>query len=206
MQQIPQEVLQRWPRLRELEEEVSDLTRRHQEAQAEAQALENQLETARRADLDREAKAVRGGKNPPKPKHEPPIQTKLEAARRNAEVYRRALEEAQSDLGVYRAEHRAALFVDLEHFRGQIARDFAKHAQAAAAGFGRWSDLAYTLKDLRPPPDYEAAENAPAVRSSTSIIGVQTRQSSGPARGEVEQMLNYLASLAPNEEGAAGAA
>ena len=120
--QIPHEVLQRYPRLKALQEEVDELTRRHEEAQAEARALENQLETAHRADLDREAKAIREGKQPPKPKHEPPIQTKLEAARRNAEVYRRALEEALSDLGAYRAEHRGALYADVERVRGDSPR------------------------------------------------------------------------------------
>jgi hypothetical protein len=202
--QIPPEVLECYPRLKALQEEVSELTRRHEEAQAETRALENQLETAHRADLDREAKAIRTGKEPPKPKHEPPIQTKLEAARRNAEVYRRALEEALSDLGVYRAEHRDALYADVVRFRGEIARDFAEHAKAAAAGFGRWSDLAYTLKDLTPPVEHD--ENAPAVHSSIHVIGVQTTQSSGPDRGHVEGMLNYLVSLAPDEAGESDAA
>ncbi len=195
MQQIPPEVLQRWPRLRELEEEVAELTRRHQDAQAEAQGLENQLETARRADLDREAKAVRSGKNPPKPKHEPPIQSKLDTARRNAEVYRRALEAAQSDLGAFRAEHSGALFADLEHFRGEIARDFAKHAQRAMQGFGRYSDLAYLLKNLEPPVDDPGPRFFP-------VIGVHTTKS-GPDRGEIEQVLSYLIGLAPAEEGGA---
>ncbi len=208
MSDIPLKALgleKKWPRLSALQEEISGLTRQAASAAAEVQRLEAALSVARSEDVAAQAQALRGGKAAPKTSREEKVNCELETARRNAAVLQRAIEDAQAELAEYRAKHGAALYQAVLEARNEIARAIAEHARAVAAGFGRWSDLAYTLKDLTPPPTVDT-ENAPAQPLTMSVIGVQTTQSSGPPRGEVEQMLAYLASLAPNEEEGSNAA
>lgn len=188
----------RWPRLSELGDEVAGLEKRLQESAAEVQRLQGQIGPAREKDLDLEAKALRADKKPPAPRHEPEIKGKLQGAERDRDVLARALESARADLGAFLERHRAELFEDIAAARGEIASRIAESARAALVAFAKHEDLHYVLKRLRPPVP-ENRENEPA-RSTTAFLGFgTTQQASGPARGEVEQILAYLVSLQAGE-------
>jgi hypothetical protein len=188
---------QRWPRLGQLQGEVHDLERQVQKANVEVQQLESELVGARNQDLADEARAIRSGKKPPTSTEEPKAQKRLDAAKCNRDVLSKALEDAQSDLAVLRAKHQAQLYQDVLEARQKIAATVAEHAAQALQGFSRYSDLHYLLRDLTPPPP-PPDENRPAQRS-TIVPSVQTTRSVGPDRGHVEQTLQYLVSLAPDE-------
>jgi hypothetical protein len=116
-------------------------------------------------------------------------------------VLSKALEDARSDLGVLRHKYQHALYQDVLEARQKIAASVAEAAAQALQGFSRYSDMHYLLKDLTPPPP-APDENRPARRLTQFVAGeVHTTTSSGPARGHVEGMLQYLISLAEEEAG-----
>jgi hypothetical protein len=202
MSEIPLESLDlksKWPRLAELQSEVVSLERQLQKASAELQTLERGVAEAKNKDIAHEAHAVRSGKKPPTSTEEPQAQKRLDAAKRNRDVLSKALEDAQTDLALLRSKHQHALYQDVRQARQKIAAKVAEHAKEAFGGFSKYSDLHYLLRDLAPPappPD----ENAPAQRLTIAYAaGVQTTRSVGPDRGHVEQTLQYLVSLAPDE-------
>lgn len=195
----------RWPRLARLQTEIAGLEKRNREAEVEVMRLRAELGPAREKDLDAEAKAIRAGKEPPKSKHEPDVQRKLERAERDSAVMGRALQAAQTDLGTFLAKHQAELYRDVAVARSQIGARVAEAARAALVDYVRYEDLFYVLKNLTPPPPNREGE--PVQRLTQSFIGggVQTTQR-GPDRGEVEAMLQHLISLASSEGGRDAAA
>jgi hypothetical protein len=185
----------RWPRLAELLREVASFEEKSRKANVEVQQLQAELGSARERDLNLEAQAARAGEKVPEPEHEPEVQKKLERASRDAVVMQRALEAAQTDLGAFRAKHQAALYDDVVARGQEMAAKVAKAAQAALVEYGHYEDLYYVVRDLTPPPAPD--ENRPAERVTT-VYGPRplTTGSSGPARGHVEQTLQYLIGLA----------
>ncbi len=201
MSEIPLETLNlksKWPRLAELQQEVVSLERQVERSTAEVQRLEGELVGARNKDLADGARAIRASRTAPSSTAEPKVQKKLDAAKRNRDVLAKALEDARSDLGALRAKHQHALFEDVRQARQKIAAEVAEAAARALQGFSRYSDLHYLLKDLAPPPP-ATDEQAPAQRLTQTFVGLHTTTSDGPARGEVEGVLQYLISLAPDE-------
>ena len=188
----------RWPRLTELLREVASFEQKLRKANAEVQQLQAALAPARERDLNAQAQAVRAGKEPPKVSEEQRAEKKLDAVRRDAVILSRALQAVQTDLGAFRAKRQAALFNDVLDARQQIANQLAEHARGALRDFTRWSDLHYVVRDLTPPEPTQ--ENQPAERS-TIVYGPArvATTSSGPARGNVEQMLQHLISLGAKE-------
>ena len=152
------------------------------------------VDAAKAQDNEEAAKAVRAGKPVPPAKHE----TKAKAAREDAErtlaAYQKALEGAQQDLNGYMAQHREAIYAALVEAVQRSDQELAHHAREAARRYAFREDAHYDLKALAPPPA-PRDENAPAQRLSTSIIAIGTARSTGPARGEVEGILGYLAGL-----------
>jgi hypothetical protein len=194
---------EKWPGLAALQDEIADLTRQLSKAEAQVNQHRAEVEAARASDLDAEAAAVRSGKAAPKP-IEPQAQKKLEAAERERDVLRRAVEGAQTDLGALRQKYQGELYDDVVAARQEIARSLAGHAANALAYFSRWSDMHYTVKALTPAPA-APDENRPAERL-TIVPTAQVVTSPGPDRGRVEALLRYLVSLAPKEEEAEDAA
>ena len=185
----------KWPRLARLQSEIAGLEQRNREVDVEANRLRAALGPARERDLDLEAKAVRAGGKVPEPKSEREVRTKLERAERDLAVMGRALQAAQTDLGTFLAQHQGALYEDVAQARAEIAAKVAESARVALADYVRYEDLFYTAKALQPPPQ-PVDSNAPAQRLTQAFIGIHTTRSSGPARGDVEEALRYLVSLA----------
>lgn len=183
---------ERWPKLKKHLEEVASFEKQRQQAEAKVGQLRAGIPQAREKDLDAEAQAARAGKGIPKPKHEPKLRGELDKAEREAVVMARAAAGASADLAAFMAKHQQALFEDVLQARREIAAEAAQAARVALQAFGAWHALGYTLKDLAPPP--EAPEVGPA-KNTNAFIGIHTRQSAGPDRGTVEQMLSYVASL-----------
>lgn len=183
----------RWPRLARLQTEIAGLEKRNREAEVEVMRLRAEQGPARERDLDAEAKAIRAGKDSPEAKHEPEVRAKLERAERDSAVMSRALQAAREDLGHFLAKHKAPLYQDVLEERHKIAQEIADGARAALAAFSKHEDLAYLLKNLAPAAP--RPENEPAQRLTTVVAGVGMVQR-GPARGEVEGILQHLISLA----------
>ena len=87
-------------------------------------------------DLTPDAKARRAGKEPPKDKSEQ-AKKRLESARRERDILRKALEDAQADYARLLAERRAELYADVLEARQAIAREAAEGARKALAAFDR---------------------------------------------------------------------
>ena len=185
----------KWPRLARLQGEIAGLEKRNREAEGQVQQLQAELVPARNRDLDAEARAVRSGRKSPEPTHEPDIQRKLERATRDRDVMQRALEAARTDYGAFLSKHRSELFADVAEARAEIAASVSEAAREALRGFGKWSDMHYTLKSLQPP--VEPADSTAPAQNISVVLGVGTARSSGPDRGEIEQALRYLVSLDP---------
>jgi small-conductance mechanosensitive channel len=187
-----------WPKLRKLQEEVASLEKRRGEAEAAVYAARNAIPSAQEQDTEAAAKAIRAGKSMPATKHEAKARAALEDAERNLTAYHKAVASAQSDLARFTAAHAEELRDAMLDALDDKARELARVAREAAVLYGQLEDAKYDLKQFAPPPA-PPDENAPAQKLSTSVISVGTQRSVGPARGDVEQMLGYLASLAPSE-------
>ena len=83
MDNLPLEQLglaEKWPKLSRLRADLARFEAHHRKAVAEAARLEALLPQARGQDIDAEAAAVRRGKRPPEPAHEPEVRRELERA------------------------------------------------------------------------------------------------------------------------------
>ena len=156
---------------------------------------------ARARDLDAEAAALLEGKKPPEPKHERAAQDALDRAVRNRDVAARAVQALHEKLGAFMGEHQAAVYADVAEARRKVAEELAEHARAALARYARFEDLGYHVKRLRPAEPVD--ENAPALRLTNVFAGLHITHSDGPARGDIEAVLSYLAGLAADAEGGA---
>ncbi len=98
----------KWARLAELQDELAGLQLVQQQAEAQASVLHNEFPGASERDLIEAAQALRAGGEPPSEgTHEKAVQERLERARKDAIVYRRAAEQVMSDIGALRARHQA---------------------------------------------------------------------------------------------------
>jgi hypothetical protein len=188
-----------FPRLAKLQAEIRDLELAREKAQSAVMAATNAIPVAQQRDAEAAAKAIRAGRNVPDAKHERRAASALEDTQRNLAAYTRAAGDAQADMGAFIAKHRASLRAAMVEAVNENAQQLAHHARKAAELYAFAEDSKYDLKQLAPPPP-PVDENAPAQRLSTTVIGVTTHRAAGPNRGDVEQMLTYLASLAPEEQ------
>jgi hypothetical protein len=188
-------IADKWPRLRKKQEEVANLERRRGEAEQEVLAGRDAIPAAQERDAEAAAKAIRAGKSVPEPGHEVKARAQLEAAERTAAAFTKAAADAQSELDAFIAGHRDELRAAMVAALNANDQAIAYHAQEAQRRYAFREDARYDLKAFAPPPS-PPDENAPAQKLSTSVIAIGTQRSVGPARGEVEQMLAYLASLA----------
>ena len=182
----------RWPRLAELQNELAGLQRHQAQAEHLASTLHNQIPVAREQDLNESAAALRAGKEPGTERtHERAIEQRLENARRDSIIYKRAVEGVQADIGQLREENQQALFADVLASRAKIAKQMSEAASVAASGYAQYENLSRLVKTLAPAAP--VAEIGPA-RSTTAVIGYQTTQR-GPNRGDIEAALGYLVEL-----------
>jgi hypothetical protein len=188
----------RWPKLAALQNEIADLEKRLHRARGAVHAAQGQLAPARERDLNEAGRAIRARKAVPEPEHEPKVQAELEAADRATQQVNHALREAREDLGAFLAAHQSALYRDVREARNDVAREAAEAAQAALASYSRYEEMRRVVKALTPAEQPD--ENAPAARltNSFALTGIHTRQL-GPARGDIEAALRYVANLAPED-------
>ena len=76
----------KWPKLLKLEQDRANFRRRYEKAAQQVNTLTAHVPRARAADLDAEAAAVRQGRRPPEPTHEPAAQRDLEDAIRERDL------------------------------------------------------------------------------------------------------------------------
>jgi len=155
--------------------------------------------------ITREALALNAGKKPPKPQA-PELKAQLEGAERRLEVLRRRHALAQSDVSKYIQQHHEELYALLEEAQRREAQKVAEGARALLSDLARYHKCEEDAKAMRPMiPQPEHSQEAQAV--TTAYLGLSTQNVfGGPQRGEIEQTLNYLASLADEAEEGQGAA
>ncbi len=207
MQEVPLRALNldaRWPKLAKLQADLAEFQQRQQKAAAKVATLTAQLPQARGMDIAAEAKAARETKEPPEPIHEPKAQRELDRAVRDRDVSAQVVQGLHEELGAFMAEHQPAIFADVVGAQNKLAAEVAEHARAALGAYSRHEDLSYVVRKLRPAAP--TPENLPVQRLTQVVAGIQTSRSSGPARGHVEEILSYLASLADTVERGKGAA
>jgi len=196
-----EQIADKVPELRELQESISALEQDHANAQARVQALAHKTAQAREDDLNREAAALNAGTRPPKPQ-EPRLREQLDNAERDLEILTRRRALAQSDRSRYLQENHERLALLLEE---------ARRAEAARVATGAGQTLEWllsyfeaednlrTLSRLNPPFQ---SENSGDPESHTTVWGtINTRNvTGGPRRGDLEAALRYLVSLGPASE------
>ena len=177
--------------------QTQDLIDRYQEAAALVANLEQGRAEARDKDLDVHAQAIRTGADvPDEPEHEAALDKELAGAIRTRDAFQRAVEGAMADVASYRLEACSRLQQDISAALDGRSQELAKHARAAAALFAEYEDGQLVAKRVGGPRQ-GAPENSGAPMDSAVLIGpMSTRTiSAGPARGDVEAVLSYLASL-----------
>jgi chromosome segregation ATPase len=189
-------IIQKVPELSRLEEAVGALQQEQGAAQAKVAALSNKVAQAREDDLNREALALNSGRRAPKPK-EPELRAQLESAQREQDVLERRLTLAGSERSRYVQGHSERL---MRLLAGAQAAEGEKVAEGAATvledllRFFKAEDDARALRRLVPAP---ARENTSGPEKSVTVWGPMSTQNvtGGPARGDLEGSLRYLASL-----------
>ena len=187
-------IADKWSKLAKLQQEVASLEERRVEAEREVMAARNAIPAARDRDAEAASQAIRAGKAMPRPKHEAEALAALEGAERTLTALAKAVQSAQADLNEYLAQHSGEIRAAVVEALRDKAHQLARHAREAAVLFGQIEDSRYDLKALAPPPA-PPDENAPAQRLSTSVIAIGTARTTGPARGDIEAALGYLAGL-----------
>ncbi len=189
-------IIQKVPDLQRLEQAVADLQRQQAASQAKAAALSNKVAQAKEDDLNREALALNRGGKAPKPK-EPALRSQLESAQRELEVLERRLSLAGSERSRYIQEHGEEL---MSLLAGAQAAEGEKVAEGAATVLEdllrrfKAEDDARAMSRLIPAP---APENTGEPQRAVTVWGPMTTQNvtGGPARGDLEGTLRYLAGL-----------
>jgi DNA repair exonuclease SbcCD ATPase subunit len=189
-------IIQKVPELQRLEETVADLQQQQAAAQAKAAALANRVAQAREDDLNREALALNRGGKAPKPK-EPELRSQLERAQRELEVLERRLALAGSDRSRYIQEHHEELTRLLMEAQKAEGEKVAGGAATVLEDLLRYFKAEDDLRALRRLVPAAAPENTGAPQKSVTVWGNVTTQNfgGGPARGDLEGTLRYLASL-----------
>ncbi len=189
----------KWRRLDKLQREAEGLIDRYQEAAAKVAELEQGRQDARDKDLDASATALRSGAEAPEPEHEAALDKELAGAVRTRDALQRAVEGAMADVTSYRLEHVSTLQQDITAALDAKAQELAEHARAAAALYAEVEDG--RLEARRLVPVQSAPENTSGPQDTTVLLGpMTTRTVSGPARGDIEAILSYLASLGSEAE------
>jgi hypothetical protein len=184
----------KYKKLDELQQEAEGLIDRYQEAAAKVAGLEQGRQDARDKDLDAHASALRKGDEVPEAEHEAKLDEELAGAVRTRDALQRAVEGAMADVASYRLEHASTLQQEISAALDAKAQDLAEHAWAAAALYAEVEDGRLEAKRLAPVRG--APENTGAPEDTTVLIGpMSTRTDSGPNRGDIEAVLNYLSSL-----------
>jgi len=182
-----------WPRLQAAQAEVSHLIGQHAEASQAVAELEAKRGAARDRDLDDAATAIRAGSGAPPPKAEPSLSRKIEGAVRTRDAVGRAVSNAIEDLEVFKREHAGALEADaarsLEALRGKLA----EKAKQTASLYAEAESAAVAVKKLAPPAAAPPESSAAGKDSVYAPQFVATSRSAGPARGEIDRVLDYLA-------------
>ncbi len=191
----PYGLADRYPKLARLQDEVFGLEKRRIAAESAVTTARNSIEQAKDRDAEAAAKALRSGKDMPKPRHAEEAQAAREGAERALAALTKATADAAQELEAFKAKHRASLLADYMAARRENAAEMARLAPELSSRYGQDFALADIVAKLTPPP--EAVEFSGPARSTTSVIaGVQTLQSvAGVPRGTVEQVLSHLGAL-----------
>jgi hypothetical protein len=184
-----------WPRLAAIQAEVSHLIAEHAQAAREVTALEASREGAREQDLDAAAAAIRAGSGAPAPKAEPKLERKLEGAIRTRDAFARAVSSAIGDSNAFRLKHAASLEADAVNAVEALRSKLADKARQTAALYAESEAAAASVKKLAvpapPPPESTAAGRDTSY--FPEFVATASHRSAGPARGDIERVLNYLA-------------
>ena len=184
----------KYPKLAKLQTEVFTLEKRRIAAEADVERARNSIQQAKDRDAEAAAKALRSGKDMPKPQHEEEARAALEGAERTLAALTKATGDAAQELEAFKAKHRGALLADFTAARRENAEAMARLAPELSSRYGRDFALADVVKKLTLPP--EAVESFDAPRNTTTVIGVQTMQTvAGVPRGTIEQVLGHLGGL-----------
>lgn len=197
----------RWKKLAAVQGEAAEMIRRYKAAERDVATLEAGRVEARDKDLRAAAVAVRAGKEAPPAAAEADLDRDLSAAIRQRDILERAASDAIEEAHALRAKHAPALSADIREALGKKAAELADHARRAAALYAEVEDGKQTASRLIPaPPPVES--NAPAQDTQVFINGPAMSTMRGPARGEIEAALSYIASMeaAFSDEGRLGAA
>jgi hypothetical protein len=189
-------IIEKVPELRKLERAVEALQQEHGEASARVVALASKVAQAREDDLNREAVALNNGRKPPKPK-EPELRTQLEGAQRELEVLGRRLALAGSDRSRYIQDHGEELMrllAEAQAVEGEKVAEGASRVLEDLLRYFKVEDDARAMGRLMPAT---APENTGEPQKAVTVWGSMTTQNfgGGPARGNLEGTLRYLASL-----------
>jgi hypothetical protein len=198
------------PELRELQQKVASLEQERNEAETRASQLRVAVRDAHFEDIAREAAALNADKRPAKPK-EPELKAQLEGAERRLEVLQHRLALAQSDVSKYVQAHHEELYALLDEAQRAEAAKVAEGARKLLAGLSRYYAVDEDVKAMRPmlpgPPETGPPGSADPTPLTQVFMGLTTQKvMGGPQRGEIEETLRYLASLADEPEEAEGAA
>ena len=182
-----------YPKLTKLQREVAGLDARRLEAEIGLAALRQAVAAARESDSEAAGSALREGKDMPSfaARHEAEAQKEVEGAERTVEALEKATSAAAQDLAAEQSKHSAALARGLTRARSEAAQRVSEQASSLLADLTLFYDTTATAKKfaVNPPVD----ENAPA---RDIFMVAQASRPQGPQRGDVEQILAYLAGLA----------
>jgi chromosome segregation ATPase len=186
----------RWKKLASMQAEAQDLIARYQEAAQKVAEIEQGRAEARDRDLDLHAEALRKGEEMPDPEHEANLNRELASAVRTRDALQRATEGAIADVNRYRAEHASRLQRDVAEALGRTATTLAQRARETSNLYAEYQAVEQDLRRLT--PRAPQPENTGAPQDVAHLIGpMGTRVVSGPNPGEIQAVLDYLASLAP---------
>ncbi len=194
-----------YPKLTKLQREVAGLDARRLEAERGLVALRQAVSAAREKDSEAAGSALREGKDMPSfaARHEAEAQREVEGAERTVEALEKATSAAAQDLAAEQSKHSAALARDLTRARSEAAQRVSEQASSLLADLALFYGTEDTAKKFAPPASLGNLENAPA---RDIFMVAQAARPQGPQRGDVEQILAYLAGLAASEAESSDAA
>jgi DNA repair exonuclease SbcCD ATPase subunit len=191
-------IIDKLPELKRLEQVVTTLEQEHAEAQGRVAQLSQEVAAVREDDLNREAAALNAGRKAPKPK-EPELQTQLQGARRRLEVLERRLALAGSDRTRYIQEHHEDIMRLLAEAHAAAGAEVAEGASRVLEDLLRYFKAEDEARALQRQAPAAVEENTGEPEKVTAVWGNLTTRNitGGPARGDLEATLRYLASLGP---------
>lgn len=187
-----------YPKLAKLQLEVAELDARRLEAERGLQALRQAVAAAREKDSEAAGSALRAGRDMPRPRHEAEAKKEVEGAERTCAALEKATSAAAQDLAREQSKHSAALARDLTRARGEAAKRVSEQASSLLADLALFHATADTAKKFAPGSLASLDENAPA---RDIFMVSQASRPQGPQRGDIEQVLAYLAGLAASVPG-----